>query len=142
MNGVIFAILAGVFLGLQGIVNSHTGAIVGTWHAVMMNQLGGFVLAGVIWMATGGGGWRQFREVKKLYRLGGAFAAIIVFSNITAMHHIGATLTIAVLLISQLCMTFVIDARGWFDTIKQRIGRAQWLGITLMITGVFLLRFY
>ncbi len=142
MSGVIFSILAGVFLALQGIVNSHTGAFVGTWHAVMINQLGGFVLAAVIWMSRGGGGWRQLHEVKKLYWFGGAFAAIIVFSNITAMHHIGATLTIAALLISQLCMTFLIDARGWFDTIKQRVGQAQWLGIALMVAGVVLLRFY
>ncbi|WP_322906012.1 DMT family transporter [Paenibacillus campi] len=142
MSGVVFAILAGFFVALQGIVNAHTGTVVGTWHAVMINQLGGFVLAGTIWLCRGGGGWRQMVEVKRLYWFGGAFAAIIVFSNITAMHYVGATLTVAALLIAQLCMTFLIDARGWFDTIKQQVGRAQWLGIALMVTGVVLLRFY
>lgn len=141
MKGLLFSILAGVFLALQGVVNSRVGQDIGTWKAVMINQLGGFILAGLILVCMRGGNWRGFREVKPLYLLGGAFAAIIVFSNISAMHLVGATLTVAAVLISQLCMTFLIDARGWFDTVKQQIGRSHLFGIGLMIIGVLILRF-
>ncbi|MEW4369827.1 DMT family transporter [Paenibacillus kandeliae] len=141
MKGVIFSLLAGIFLGLQGIVNSHTGQFVGTWKAVIINQLGGFLLAGIIMLFMRNNNWSGLLQVKRLYWFSGAFAAIIVFSNITSMHRIGATLTIAIVLISQLCMTFTIDSRGWFGTLRQRIGMAHVLGIGLMIIGVIVLRF-
>ncbi|WP_411342399.1 DMT family transporter [Paenibacillus sp. WLX1005] len=140
MKGVIFSLLAGIFLGLQGIVNSHTGQFVGTWKAVIINQLGGFILAGIIMLFMRNNHWTGLLQVKKLYWFSGAFAAVIVFSNITSMHRIGATLTIAILLISQLCMTFTIDSRGWFGTIRQRVSITHLLGIGLMIIGVIVLR--
>ncbi|WP_017812225.1 MULTISPECIES: DMT family transporter [Paenibacillus] len=140
MKGLLFSILAGVFLALQGVVNSRVGQDIGTWKAVMINQLGGFILAGLILVCMRGGNWRGFREVKPLYLLGGAFAAIIVFSNISAMHLVGATLTVSAVLISQLCLTFVIDSKGWFDTARKSMHLPQFVGIGIMIAGVIILR--
>jgi bacterial/archaeal transporter family-2 protein len=79
--------------------------------------------------------------VKRLYLLGGAFGAVIIFSNVTAIHQIGVTLTISALLIAQLSLTFFIDINGWFGVVKKKMRLTQFIGIGMMIAGVVILKF-
>lgn len=66
--------------------------------------------------------------------------AVIVFSNVQAIHAVGITIAAAVLLIAQLSLTFLIDGRGWFGVVKQTMSLPQFLGIAMMISGVLILR--
>lgn len=81
------------------------------------------------------------RRVRPLYISGGALAAIIIFSNVTAIQQVGVTLTISAVLIAQLCITFFIDSLGWFGVPKQKMRLPQFIGIGLMIAGVVILKF-
>jgi transporter family-2 protein len=71
----------------------------------------------------------------------GSFAAIIIFSNITAIHEIGVTLTIASVLIAQLAIAFFTDSFGWFSVAKQQMQLPQFVGIGMMVAGVLILSF-
>jgi transporter family-2 protein len=71
--------------------------------------------------------------------MGGAFAAVIIASNITSIKAIGVTLTTSAVLIAQLTAVFLTDSNGWFGVIKQKMGLSHLLGIALMITGVAIL---
>jgi len=141
MRGILFAFLGGAFITLQGVANARISQDIGTWQTATITQLTGFVMALLIFLFVRDGSLQMFKKVKPYYLVGGAFAAIIIFSNISAIHRIGVTLTISVVLIAQLGLTFVIDIKGWFGVGKQHMKLPQFIGIGMMVVGVIILGF-
>ncbi|MDR7073107.1 DMT family transporter [Fictibacillus barbaricus] len=139
MKGSLFAFFGGAFITLQGVANSRISQDIGTWQTATITQLTGFILAFIILLFMKDRNWKQFKQVKPLYLIGGAFGAFVIFSNVTAIHLIGVTVSIAVLLIAQLGLAFIIDSKGWFGVIKQKMELPQFIGIGLMVTGVLIL---
>ena len=141
MRGILFAFLGGAFITLQGIANTRISEDVGTWQAATITQFTGFIMAFIILLFVRDGKWQGFKQVKPVYLFGGAFAAIVIFSNVTSIQKIGVTLSISAILISQLILTFIIDSSGWFGLEKQKMKLPQFVGIGMMIAGVVILRF-
>jgi len=140
MKGWIFAVMGGAFIALQGAANARIGQDIGTWQAASLTQFTGFVAALLVYAIVRDGHWRELKRVRPAYLSGGALAAIIIFGNVTAIHHVGLTLTVAAVLIAQLCVTFLIEARGWFGIPKLRMRLPHFLGIGMMAAGVLLLK--
>ncbi|WP_335870969.1 DMT family transporter [Bacillus sp. 2205SS5-2] len=140
MKGSIFAFLGGAFITLQGVANARISREIGTWQAATITQLTGFLVALFILLMVKERQWQKLKSVKPLYLMGGSFAAFVIFGNVTAIQHIGVTLTIAALLIAQLILTFLIDSNGWFGVRKQQMKLPQFIGIGMMIVGVVILR--
>ncbi|MDN4081793.1 DMT family transporter [Paenibacillus polymyxa] len=140
MRGILFAFLGGACITLQGVANTRISQDIGTWQAATVTQLIGFILAASVWMYTKDGRVSEMKQVKPMYLWGGAFAAIIIFSEVTAIQHIGVTFTISALLIAQLCLTFLVDIKGWFGIVKQKMKLPQFIGIGMMIAGVIILK--
>ncbi|KSU84564.1 DMT family transporter [Fictibacillus enclensis] len=141
MKGILFALLGGFFITLQGVANSRISEDIGTWQATTLTQGTGFVAALLLMLVFRDHTWKQFRRVKPLYLAGGSFAAIVIFSNVTAIHLIGVTVSISALLIAQLSIAFLTDSFGWFGVTKQRMKLPQFIGIGMMIAGVLILSF-
>jgi bacterial/archaeal transporter family-2 protein len=141
VRGIIFAFLGGAFITLQGVANSRISEDIGTWQAAALTQFTGFIAALLILLFVRDGSLQGFKQVKPLYLTGGSFAAIVIYSNVTAIQQIGVTFTIAAVLIAQLCLTFLIDSTGWFGVVKQKVGVPQLIGIGMMIAGVVILKF-
>ncbi|WP_422124482.1 DMT family transporter [Planococcus sp. X10-3] len=140
MKGTLFALLGGFFLTFQSVANATISNQIGSWQAAAMTQLTGFVLAILIVIMIRDRSYRQLSQVSPLYASGGMLAAIVLFSNMTAVHIMGVTLTIAIFLIAQLVLAIAIDGRGWFDMSEKRIGRTQIVGVLMMIVGVIVLK--
>lgn len=140
MKGICYALLGGAFITLQGVANARISQDIGTWQATTITQFTGFVMAFLILLFVRDGQKHGFRKVKPLYLFGGAMAAIIIFSEVTAIQKIGVTFTISALLIAQLCLTFVVDIKGWFGVTKQKMKLPQFIGIAMMISGVVILK--
>jgi transporter family-2 protein len=141
MKGILFALLGGAFITLQGVANTRISEDIGTWQAATITQLTGFILAFFILMFVRDGKWVGVKRVKPLYLVGGAFGAVVIFSNVTAIQRMGVTLTISAILIAQLTLTFIIDSNGWFGLVKQKMRVLQFIGIGMMIAGVVILTF-
>lgn len=139
MKGIVFAVLGGAFITLQGVANSKISQDIGTWQTAAITQFAGFLMALVILLVSGKGKFQGFSKVRPLYLIGGTFGAIVVFGNVTAIHYIGVTLTVSAMLISQLGMTVLIEKNGWFDIKKQKMKMSQIIGITMMVAGVMIL---
>ncbi|WHX42608.1 DMT family transporter [Mesobacillus sp. AQ2] len=139
MKGIVFAVLGGAFITLQGVANSRISQDIGTWQTATITQFAGFLVALVILLVSGKGKFQGYSKVRPLYLIGGTFGAIVVFGNVTAIHYIGVTLTVSAMLISQLGMTVLIDKNGWFDVKKQKMKISQIIGITMMVAGVMIL---
>lgn len=141
MRGSLFAIMGGAFITLQGVANTRISLDIGTWQAATITQLTGFIMGLLILIFIRDGRWRRFKQVKPLHLTGGALAAIIIFSSVTAFQEIGITLTISAMLIAQLFLTFIIDSNGWLDVVKQKMKLPQFIGIGMMAVGVVILSF-
>lgn len=140
MRGIIFALLGGAWITLQGVANTRISTDMGTWQAATITQLTGFILAALILMFVRDTNLQGLKQVKPMYLAGGAFGAVIIFSEVTAIQQIGVTFTISALLIAQLFLTFLVDSNGWFGVVKQKMKLPQFLGIALMVTGVIIMK--
>ncbi|MWJ30584.1 MULTISPECIES: DMT family transporter [Saccharibacillus] len=140
MRGILFAFLGGACITLQGVANARISEDIGTWQAATVTQLTGFLMALLIYAFVRDGDLGGYRKVKPLYLAGGAFGAVIIYSEVTAIQHIGVTFTISALLIAQLLVTFLIDTFGWFGRPKSKMGAPQFIGLALMIGGVLVMK--
>lgn len=140
MKGIIFALLGGACITLQGVANTRISSDMVTWQAATITQFAGFILAAIILMFVRDVNLQGLKQVKPLYLAGGAFGAVIIFSEVSAIQQIGVTFTISALLIAQLFLTFLVDSNGWFGVVKQKMKLPQFLGIALMITGVIIMK--
>ncbi|WP_339184652.1 DMT family transporter [Paenibacillus sp. FSL R5-0701] len=140
MRGIIFALLGGACITLQGVANTRISTDMGTWQAATITQLTGFILAALILIFVRDTNFQGLKQVKPMYLAGGAFGAVIIFSEVTAIQQIGVTFTISALLIAQLFLTFLVDSNGWFGVVKQKMKLPQFLGIALMVTGVIIMK--
>jgi bacterial/archaeal transporter family-2 protein len=141
MKGSLFAFLGGAFITLQGVANTRISQDIGTWQTATITQFTGFLISLLVMMFVRDKKWKRLKNVKPLYLTSGAFAAIIIFSNVASIEYVGVTLSISVLLIAQLSLTFLIDGKGWFGIPKQKMRLPQLVGIAMMIVGVVILRF-
>lgn len=130
----------GFFLTLQSVANARISSQIGTWQAATLTQFTGFVVALLVMLVLRDRTYVEMRHVKPLYLSGGAFAAIILFSNMTAVHKLGVTMTISLFLIAQLALALVIDWRGWFGMVRRKLNGAQLIGVFMMIAGVIILK--
>ena len=140
MRGVLFAISGGFFLTLQSVANARISSQIGTWQAATLTQFTGFIVALLVMLVLRDRTYVEMRHVKPLYLSGGAFAAIILFSNMTAVHELGVTMTISLFLIAQLTLALVIDWRGWFGMVRRKLNGMQLIGVFMMIAGVIILK--
>ncbi|NMI06305.1 DMT family transporter [Paenibacillus sp. SZ31] len=140
MRGIIFALLGGACITLQGVANTRISTDMGTWQAATITQLTGFILAALILLFVRDTNLQGLKQVKPMYLAGGAFGAVIIFSEVTAIQQIGVTFTISALLIAQLFLTFLVDSNGWFGVVKQKMKLPQFLGIALMVAGVIIMK--
>ena len=141
MKGSLFAFLGGAFITLQGVANTRISQDIGTWQTAAITQFTGFLVSLLVLMFLKDKNWKKLKYVKPLYLTSGAFAAIIIFSNVVSIQYVGVTLSISVILIAQLSLTFLIDGKGWFGIVKQKMRLPQFIGIAMMIVGVVILRF-
>ena len=141
MKGSIFAFLGGAFITLQGVANTRISQDMGTWQTATITQFTGFLVSLLVLMFLKDKKWKKLMNVKPLYLTSGAFAAIIIFSNVVSIQYVGVTLSISVILIAQLSLTFLFDGKGWFGIAKQKMRLPQFIGIAMMIVGVVILRF-
>ena len=134
--GIIFAVLSGTFIALQGIFNAKLGYAVGAWLSVTIVHFVGLILALSIYAFKRDADMTAFRRVPWYYSLGGLFGVFVVFGELTAIQQLGVTWAICVLLVAQLLGAFLIDLNGWFGVQKKPVNQGQIMGLALMVVGI------
>jgi bacterial/archaeal transporter family-2 protein len=140
MMGILFSIIAGVAMSLQGVFNTRLGEKVGSWESNVFVQGTGFLIALIVLMFAGNGGFKHIKEVNKLYLFGGLLGVIIVFTVMQGIKSMGPTCSIAIILIAQLTSAALIDAFGVFDTVQIKFGLTKLVGIVIMIIGIVIFK--
>lgn len=140
MKGITFAIASGVFICLQSIFNTRLGEKIGFWETNTFVHLSGFAVAFIIALISGNGSITRIGEANKIYLLGGVLGVLIVFTVMNAMSALGVTLSVAILLVTQLITATLIDSFGLFGSPVIQFDSTKFLGIAIMIAGIIVFK--
>lgn len=140
MKGILFAIIAGLCVSIQQVFNARLGEKIGFWETNTLTHGSGFIFSFIILMIAGNGSFLKIGETNKLYLLGGVLGVIIVFSAMTAVSALGATYSVAILLVTQLIAATIIDSFGLFDSPIIGFDVTKLLGIIIMIAGIIVFK--
>lgn len=140
MLGIIFSIIAGIAMSLQGVFNTRLGEKIGTWETNVIVQATGLVISLVVFLIAGTGSLKNIKDANKLYLLGGALGVIIIFTVMSGIKSLGPTCAISIILVAQLTAAALIDAFGLFDSTKIVFGTTKIVGVVIMIVGILIFK--
>jgi len=140
VDGVVFSVIGGVLIGIQGVLNSRISAKIGLWETTTITHVLGLVLTLLLLRLVGDGSFRRIGEVNPWYLMAGVFGAVIVFSVIKSISVLGPTLATAILLVTQLVVASAIDYFGLFGSEAVRFDFTKPLGIALMVVGIVIFK--
>ncbi len=140
MLGIIYAIVSGISMSLQGVFNTRLGEKIGTWETNVLVQLIGLILTVIITVFAGKGNFKELNNANKLYLLGGVLGVVIIFTVMMSIGSLGTTYAIGVILISQIIAAAIIDYFGLFGTEKLNFTLKDFLGVAIMIIGIIVFK--
>ena len=141
MFGIIFSIIAGVTMSLQGVFNTRLSEKIGLWETNLIVQGTAFLFTFIAYLFLRNQQISNLKSVNKLYLLGGFIGVIITYTVMKGIGELGPTFSIGIILISQLISAAIIDAFSLFDSAKVNFHWNNYLGIALMIIGIILFKF-
>ncbi|WP_131933567.1 DMT family transporter [Bacillus thuringiensis] len=136
MKGVVFAILAGVFITLQGTFNAKLSSHIGIWSTSIITHLIGVLIATTVFLLKKEEKAAALKDVKKIYLVAGALGGLIICAETIAIHSMGVTLTAGTLMVAQLLTATLIEMKGLFQIKKIQMERYHIVGTIVMIIGI------
>lgn len=140
MTGIIFAVIAGAAMSVQGVMNTRLGEKIGLYESNMIVQGTAFLLAlAAVWF-FGKGNLREIASVNKWYLTGGVLGMLITVTVMLAIGKSSPAVATSVILISQLLVAALIDAFGIMGSEKVAFAWNKYVGLILMIGGMLLFK--
>ncbi|HDX9623183.1 TPA: DMT family transporter [Bacillus anthracis] len=136
MKGIIFAVLAGIFITLQGTFNAKLSSHIGIWSTSIVTHLIGFIIATTVFLLKKEEKVTELKSVKKVYLVAGAFGGFIICAETMAIYSLGVTLTAGTLMVAQLLTATVIEMKGLFRIKKIQMEKYHIVGTIVMIIGI------
>lgn len=140
MLGILFSIIAGAAMSIQGVMNTRLSDKIGLYESNAFVQGTAFILSLIAMFILGKGSFREVMEVNKLYLFGGVLGIIITITVMLGIGKLSPTVAISIILISQLIVAALIDAFGLMGSEKVCFHWTKYIGILLMISGVVLFK--
>ena len=98
MWGIIFSIIAGVTMSVQGVFNTELSKKLDYGKLQYLTQAIALVTALVVLFFAGDGSFRNLKDANKLYLLAGVLGAVITFTVIKGMSSLGPAVAVATIL--------------------------------------------
>jgi len=140
MTGIIMSIIAGAAMSIQGVFNTRLGEKTGLYEANVIVSLIAFIGALVTMFIMGKGNIWAFREANKIYLLGGVIGTLITISVMLSIKNLSPVYATAIILITQLTVSAIIDGFGLFGTEQMAFGIKKFIGLGLMIAGIIVFK--
>ncbi|HHB1440114.1 MULTISPECIES: DMT family transporter [Bacillus] len=136
MKGIVFAVLAGVFITLQGTFNAKLSSHIGIWSTSIITHFIGFLIATTIFLLKKEEKIADLKNVKKIYLVAGALGGLIICAETIAIRSMGVTVTAGTLMVAQLLTATFIEMKGLFQMKKIQMERYHIVGTIVMILGI------
>lgn len=140
MFGILYSIIAGISMSIQGVFNTRLSEKIGLWATNAIVQGIGFIITLIIVLLVGKGSFQNITHCRKLYLFGGVLGVIITFTVMQGIKSLGTTHSIAIILVSQLLAAALIDFFGLFDSPKINFTLNRIAGVIIMIIGILVLK--
>ena len=140
MIAVIFAIISGISMSVQGVFNTRLSEKIGLWETTVLVQGSALIITLIITFFFGKGSFSDLREVNKLYLLGGVLGVIITFTVMKSIGSLGATYAIGIILLAQIVAAALIDAFGLFGSDRLGFHLKDILGVIIMLIGIIVFK--
>lgn len=140
MMGIVFSIIAGMAMSIQGVMNTRLGEHIGTMEANTIVQCTAAALSLAALAVSHGGSFAALGETPKLYWFGGVLGLVITVTVMLGIRDLSPTVSISVILISQLLVAALIDAFGLMGSERVAFGWSKYAGLVLMAGGVLLFK--
>lgn len=140
MMGIIFAIIAGSAMSIQGVMNTRLGEKIGLYESNAFVQGTAFLLSLIALWIVGKGNFKEIANVNKLYLLGGAFGLLITVTVMLAIGKLSPSVATSIILIAQLTVSALIDAFGIMDSEKIPLHWNNYVGFLLMVAGMLVFK--
>lgn len=141
-KGFLYSIMAGLLISLQGIFNTRMSDKIGFWQANSFIKGTAFIFAFLILLSTRKIDFSNFKDVNKLYLLGGVMGALIVFGVMKGISYSGASNAITIIVVSQLLFTFLVNVFGLFGEEIISVTVPKVIGLVLMVSGVIMFQYF
>ncbi|MCX7950472.1 MAG: DMT family transporter [Clostridiales bacterium] len=140
MLGIVFSILAGLLMSIQGVFNTRCSEKIGLWETNIVVQITGFIFTLIILLIVGNGDFKKITQVNKLYLLGGIIGVLIIYFVMRGISDLGPTYSISTILVAQLITAAFIDFFGLFGAEKISFHFTKIIGVILMISGIIVFK--
>ncbi|TCJ01297.1 DMT family transporter [Cytobacillus praedii] len=140
MKGILFAVMAGVFISLQTVFNTRVSGKVGLWATTTLVLGLGFFTSFLMFIIMDDTRLFAVGNVNKVYLFGGFLGVGVVFCIMQAIRMLGPAYAISIVLVSQIFLAVLIDTFGWFgfETISFTMNKL--VGLALMIAGIIVFK--
>ncbi|MEK8129105.1 DMT family transporter [Paenibacillus filicis] len=140
MAGILYSLLAGLCVAVQGVLNTRVSEKAGFWLTNTIVHGSGFLISLLLYAWLRDGSFSSLQSVNKGYLLGGALGVMIVFSVMKGIGQLGPAYSVAILLAAQLIFALAIDTFGLFGAAKTPWAWNKAIGIGIMLVGILVFK--
>lgn len=140
MLGILFSVLAGVCMSLQGVLNTRTSEKIGLTETNIIVQLSGLALTILIFIFFSKGNLKKLETINRVYLLGGVLGVVIIYAVMIGIEKMGTTFAISTILIAQLASAAIIDAFALFGAKYAPFSLTKIIGVIVMIAGIIIFK--
>ena len=141
MSGIIWAIIAGAAMSVQGVLKTRLGEKTGLLEANAFVQGTAFLLSFIVAWIFGKGNITELFSTSPVYWLGGVIGVAITVTVMLAMGASSPAVAVSVILVSQLAVAGAIDYFGLFGTEKVPFGINKFIGLAVIIAGIIVYKY-
>ncbi len=141
MLGIIFGVIAGALMSIQGVMNTRLGEKIGVYEANVIVAGAAFILSVVFLFILGKGDFKMVSQVNKFYLFGGVLGYLITITVMLAIGKSSPAVAVSSILIAQLLVASLIEAFGIMGSEKIPFLWNKYAGLALMIGGMILFKF-
>lgn len=137
--GIICSAVAGAFISVQAAVNAKMNTHLGAWATTVLVFIVGLV-GSLIPLLLFGGNVSGLSNISPLYWCGGLLGVGVVFCVMRSIQLLGPTLSVSLILVSQLVWALLVDLTGAFGMPQLRLSTGQVVGLIILLAGVALFK--
>lgn len=139
MLGFLIALLSGLLMSVQGVMNTGVTKQTSIWLSAAFVQLSAFVVCVIAWFFTGREKISGLFEVTPKYMLlGGVIGAFITITVIKSMEMLGPAKAVMLIVIMQIISAYLIELFGLLGTNKVQFSWGKVIGGLIGIAGVII----
>ena len=141
MVGWIVALISGVLMSIQGVLNTEVTKQTSLWVSTGWVQLSALIVCITAWFIRDRSRVTALMDVSPKYMLlGGVIGAFITLTVIVSMDQLGPARDAQLIVVSQIAAAYLIELFGLFGVDKANFQWSKVLGLGLSIIGIMIVK--